>query len=381
MGPRPMARVTAAACLAYACALVPPAARLPRRARVAPLKMVDTTFLEAAISGATCVDDASWWCVVQGGVQGTIVSLHGVVRDTLHVEDNSYGASIILFTAFCRAAIFPLNYVSYAAAEKTKALKPFQDKIKTRYGEDQQAVNIATAKLYELSGTNPLAGCLPSIAQIPVFIALYRSVLNLAFEGELNEPFFWLPSLEGPTYASQRGIGWLTDNWVSGVPSLGWHDTAAFLVLPIALIVTQSISMSVLQPPPDPNDKAAMRANRVLKYLPLMIGWFAANVPAGLGLYWMTSNVLSVVSTKAAKGYLAANPPKVEVNLRELGLDDESAGVKLPATIEEAIMEAKLNARPNRTPRRPGIAPLALFDAQETEANVAAVKRLEGVSR
>ena len=70
--------------------------------------------------------------------------------------------------------------------------------------------------------------------------------------------------MEGPTYDNGRGLQWLTDNWVDGVPPLGWHDTLCFLALPAALVVAQTISMRVLSPPPDPNDKAAQNANRVL---------------------------------------------------------------------------------------------------------------------
>ena len=79
-----------------------------------------------------------------------------------------------------------------------------------------------------------------------------------------GEGFLWLPNLEGPTYDNGRGLQWLTDNWVDGVPPLGWHDTLCFLALPAALVVAQTISMRVLSPPPDPNDKAAQNANRVL---------------------------------------------------------------------------------------------------------------------
>ena len=118
----------------------------------------------------------------------------------------------------------------YEATDRNKALKPYMDKIRERYADDQQSMNLATAKLYEMTETNPLAGCLPAIAQIPVFISLYRSVLNLAFEGKIGEGFLWLPNLEGPTYDKGRGLQWLTEGWVDGVPSLGWHDTLCFLV-------------------------------------------------------------------------------------------------------------------------------------------------------
>ena len=283
------------------------------------------------------------------------------MHDNLGIENGSWGLSIILFTAFLRTLIFPLNFISYEATDRNKALKPYMDKIRERYAEDQQSMNLATAKLYEMTETNPLAGCLPAIAQIPVFIALYRSILNLAFEKRIGEGFLWLPNLEGPTYDNGRGLQWLTDNWVDGVPPLGWHDTLCFLALPAALVVAQSISMKVLSPPPDPNDKAAQNANRVLKYLPLMIGYFSANVPAGLGLYWMTSNVFSVAGSLGAKAYLKQNPPKLDVELKELGIDDESAGVKIPATLEEALVDARLNAQPVRAPIRPGINAVPAF--------------------
>lgn len=331
------------------------------RMRLTPRAMVDlSTFDLAAISGTTCINEGGAWCSTQNTFQSLIVGLHGVVVQA-GVKENAYGLTIILFTLFCRTITFPLNYVSYQSTDRVKALKPYLDKIRDRY-KDQKAVNLASAKLYEMTNTNPIAGCLPSIAQIPVFIFLYRSVLNLAFEDQINEPFFWLPSLEGPTFDKGRGIQWLTE-WVDGVPPLGWHDTLCFMALPMALVVTQSISMRVLAPPTDPNDEGAQRAQRFLKYLPLLIGFFSAQTPSGLGLYWMTSNVFSVVSSYAAKSYLAANPPSLDVDLVELGIDDESAGIKLPNTIEEAIAQAKINARPLRTPRRPGVPPIDAFTA------------------
>lgn len=326
-----------------------------RVVRLPPPKMLPTLDL-AAIQGTTCVNEGGAWCSTQNTFQSLIVGLHGLVVQA-GIKENAYGLTIILFTLMCRTLTFPLNYVSYQSTDRVKALKPYLDKIRDRY-KDQKAVNLASAKLYEMTNTNPIAGCLPSIAQIPVFIFLYRSVLNLAFEDQINEPFFWLPSLEGPTFDKGRGIQWLTE-WVDGVPPLGWHDTLCFMALPMALVVTQSISMRVLSPPSD--DEGTQRAQRFLKYLPLLIGFFSAQTPSGLGLYWMTSNVFSVVSSYAAKSYLAANPPSLDVDLVELGIDDESAGIKLPNTIEEAIAQAKINARPLRTPRRPGVPPIDTF--------------------
>jgi YidC/Oxa1 family membrane protein insertase len=70
-------------------------------------------------------------------------------------------------------------------------------------------------------------------------------------QNELNEPFLWLPNLEGPTYgaAPADGMNWLTKNWDGLIPPLGWHDTIAFLSIPLILIVSQSVSQKLLQPP------------------------------------------------------------------------------------------------------------------------------------
>lgn len=76
-------------------------------------------------------------------------------------------------------------------------------------------MNQKIAEMYQTNNVNPLAGCLPSLAQIPVFIGLYRSVLNLAAADKLDEPFLFLPSLEGPTYGADptHGTDWLLSGW------------------------------------------------------------------------------------------------------------------------------------------------------------------------
>ena len=76
-------------------------------------------------------------------------------------------------------------------------------------------MNQKIAEVYQTNEVNPLAGCIPSIVQIPVFIGLYRAVLNLAKENALDEPFLFLPNLEGPTYGADpaHGSDWLFKNW------------------------------------------------------------------------------------------------------------------------------------------------------------------------
>jgi len=222
-----------------------------------------------------------------------ITALHELLQG-LGVQ-NSYGPAIILFTIGVKALTFPLTKQQIESTTKMQAIAPAAKALQEKYRDrDPARLNQELQKLYTENSVNPLAGCLPALAQIPLFIGLYRSLLNLAKADALAEPFLWLPSLEGPVADYQEGIGWLTE-WVNGAPKFGWSDTIAYLVLPILLVISQYASTALLTPKTD--DPAQQQSQAILKFLPLMIGWFSLNVPSGLGLYWLTNNFLTTAST------------------------------------------------------------------------------------
>ncbi|EGB02892.1 hypothetical protein AURANDRAFT_16967, partial [Aureococcus anophagefferens] len=191
-----------------------------------------------------------------------ITLIHGVV--------GSYGVAIVLFTLLLKAVTFPLNYQQIESTTKMQALQPAIKRIQAKYAADPQQMNIMMAELYQENELNPLAGCLPALVQIPIFIALYRSLLSLAKEDLLEESFLWIPNLEGPVYGAQNA------DW---------------------LFKFDHASTTLLQPPADPNNEAAQTSNQVLKYLPLMVGFFSLNVPAGLTIYWFCNNIITTAST------------------------------------------------------------------------------------
>ena len=157
--------------------------------------------------------------------------------------------------------------------------------IQAKYQTNPEVMQREMQLLYSENDVNPLAGCFPALVQIPVFIGLYRALLKLASDDLLNEPFLWLPNLEGcvgcvphlfrpsvaiatlaslislrcalrclpfrPVYGAQNA-DWLFQNWEGTTPPLGWHDTLCYLTLPLILIVVQSISQRLLTPPQDP---------------------------------------------------------------------------------------------------------------------------------
>ncbi|QCD88346.1 inner membrane protein PPF-1, chloroplastic isoform X1 [Vigna unguiculata] len=231
-----------------------------------------------------------------GFISEAMEAILKVLKDGLsavHVP-YAYGFAIILLTVIVKAATLPLTKQQ---VESTLAMQNLQPKIKAiqeRYAGNQERIQLETSRLYRQAGVNPLAGCLPTLATIPVWIGLYQALSNVANEGLLTEGFFWIPSLAGPTTIAARqsgaGISWLFP-FVDGHPPLGWQDTAAYLILPVLLVVSQFVSMEIMKPPEtDPSQKNQLL---VLKFLPLMIGYFSLSVPSGLTIYWFINNVLS----------------------------------------------------------------------------------------
>jgi YidC/Oxa1 family membrane protein insertase len=259
-----------------------------------------------------------------------------------------------LFTLGIRAILFPLNYLQLSSSQKSIALNPKLAEIREKYPDNKELQGQMTALLYQETEVNPLAGCLPALVQIPVFIALYRSFLNLASKGVIDEPFLWFPNLEGPTFGA-RSTDWITAGWQGQVPSLGWHDTIAYLTIPLLLFIAQSVSLRVLTPPSD--DPAVQKSQQILKYLPLMISYFSLSVPAGLGVYWIINNVMSTVVTGGIKAYLKSLPGEgFDIDLDALANSVKSAYVN-PAwgygSEQQMVDEAKANYRPARQSKIP----------------------------
>ncbi|KAJ6895441.1 inner membrane protein PPF-1 [Populus alba x Populus x berolinensis] len=330
-------------------------------------------FLYTLADAAVAVDSAAsttstdtpqksggWFGFISDGMEFVLK----VLKDGLsavHVP-YAYGFAIILLTVIVKVATLPLTKKQ---VESTLAMQNLQPKIKAiqqRYAGNQEKIQLETSRLYRQAGVNPLAGCFPTLATIPVWIGLYQALSNVANEGVLTEGFFWIPSLGGPTTIAARqsgsGISWLFP-FVDGHPPLGWNDTAAYLVLPVLLVVSQYVSMEIMKPPQtdDPTQKNTLL---VFKFLPLMIGYFSLSVPSGLSIYWFTNNILSTaqqvwlrklggakpVVNENASGIItagrakrsAAQPGQPGDRFRQL--KDEDKGKKLSKALQSEDVQA-----------------------------------------
>lgn len=331
-----------------------------------------------AVADAVAEDDGGLWRqwlnVFRNGLDFAHSKLDGPLRNAGF--ENTWGMSIFLFTASVRSLLIPLSIQQSKSTEYVKALKPYQDEIKEKFKDNEDLKNRATAKLFEDSGTNPLSGCLFSLAQIPVFLGLYRGITLLAKEGKIDEPFLWIPTLAGPVSPpTYRGLEWLTEGWTFPegsipVPQLGWETTLAFLVMPVVLVLGQKLTMTVLSPDSDTSKMSDEereqfeRSQGILKFLPLLIGFFSLQVPAGLTIYWFTSNFFTLSQSLAVRQYYKANPPKIELpdywdaleNMEEMTPEEKrkaaKAGIATGPKFEDLIDEAKFHFVVERNPLR-----------------------------
>lgn len=330
-----------------------------------------------AVADATPADDGGWWKTYLNIFKSGLVLVHSTVDEPLRNMglSQTWGPSIAIFTLGVRSLLLPISVQQAKSTEKIKALKPYQDQIKEKFKDNKDMMNRATAKLFEDTGANPLTGCFISLSQIPIFLGLYRSITLLARDGKIDEPFLWIPSLQGPVTAPDfRGMQWLTEGWTFDgsfpVPELGWATTLAFAAMPVALVLQQSLNLKILSPETDTDAMSDEEREQfektqgILKFLPLMIGYFSLQVPAGLTIYWFTSNLFTVSQALAVRAYYKANPPEIELPDYWDALDDVAAmspeerrqaaeaGIPTGPSFDDLLDEAKFHYVVERNPLR-----------------------------
>ena len=280
--------------------------------------LTDEQIAQAAteVSRYSQVDKTGVIGFLASGIEQAIDLVHTVLKGA--GLEYTYGIAIITLTCLIKAATLPLTTKQLESTTKMQKLTPLQQKIQAKYANDEQTKNQMLSQLFQTAQVNPLAGCFPALVQIPIFISLYRALLNLVAENKLDEPFLWIPDLEGPVYQKPPGesLDWLK-SIISGNPDLGWSDTIAFMSLPLILYVSQTISMKILQPKKDPNrimTEQEQFSQGLVNNLPFIVAFFSLNVPAGLSIYWIVNNVLTTVITVLVKKQYENDTLPVEVD-------------------------------------------------------------------
>jgi YidC/Oxa1 family membrane protein insertase len=178
----------------------------------------------------------------------------------IHDFVGNWGWSIVLLTLLIKVAFYKLSETSYRSMARMRKLQPKMQQLKERFGDDRPRMNQELMELYKREKINPLGGCLPVLVQIPVFIALYWVLLESV---ELRQADFML---------------WIND--------LSAPDP--YFVLPIIMGISMLVQQRLSPTPMDPVQA------KIMMFLPVVFTVFFLFFPAGLVLYWVTNNILSI---------------------------------------------------------------------------------------
>ena len=208
--------------------------------------------LEEAAPGLDLTRDYGWLTPLSAPIFWALSKIEKLV--------GNWGWAIIILTFLIKLALYPLSATSYKSMAQMRKLTPRLQKLKEMYGDDRQKLHQAMADLYKKEKINPLGGCLPIVLQIPVFIALYYCLIAAV---------------------EMRGAPWI-----------GWiHDLSApdpLYILPVVMALTSILQVKLNPTPPDP-----MQA-KMMMIMPVVFSVMFLFFPAGLVLYWVTSNALSI---------------------------------------------------------------------------------------
>lgn len=180
--------------------------------------------------------------------------------DGIHSFVNNWGVAIILLTVLIKILFFYPSAASYRSMAKMRKVQPKMLELKERYGDDRQKFSAEMMKLYRTEKVNPFGGCLPILIQMPVFLALYWVLMESV---ELRQAPFFL---------------WIED--------LSVKDP--FYILPLIMGVTMWIQQKLNPTPPDPTQA------KIMQMMPVMFTLLFLFFPAGLVLYWVVNNTLSI---------------------------------------------------------------------------------------
>ena len=281
-------------------------------------------------------------CVYYGWFSGPAKVLAWLLHLLYGIVAN-YGVAIVLLTVLVRGAMFPLSRKAAVNAQKMQELAPELKKIGEKYKDDLEGRMKAQRELQQRVGFNPMAGCLPMVLQLPIFIGLYRA-LSVDIElrqAAISEQMSWASNLAGPdmlaywgdwlwAYLSGRGTGWLGPY---------------FNILPV-IVVGLFLAQQKLFMPPATDEQTAM-TQKVMTYMTLLMGLFFFRVPAGLCIYFITSSLWGICERILVKKTL---PQGKHFDAAVLEGGSGSATAKSSASLAERLRQ---QVSPTQPPTQP----------------------------
>lgn len=190
----------------------------------------------------------------------------------------SGGLAIVLFTLAIRLVMLPLSVYQMRSQKAMTAIQPLIKEVQRKHGNDRERVTQETMRIYKEHGVNPASGCLPLVIQMPIFIGLYSALITLSSQDsgddQFREPFLWMPSLGEPD---------------------------PLYILPILTGVSQLVQQRMMTMPT--SDPQQQMMNRMMTFMPLVFLGITFSLPSGLVLYWVVSNLFSILQQYFTTGW------------------------------------------------------------------------------
>jgi YidC/Oxa1 family membrane protein insertase len=196
--------------------------------------------------------------------------------------------AIVLLTLVVRSLLFPLTVKQVRNMRQVQSLKPELDKLKAKYSGNTRKQREEQTKLYQERGINPLGGCLPLLVQMPIFIGIFYVIRKFGgFEGGLGSGTV---SASEPSF-KEGGLLWFTD----------LSSSDGTLILPLLAAATMLASMEITNKSMEPQQRWLMRL------LPVGFAFFTYWFPAGMFVYWITSNLVTLTQNYVIYNFLPAS--------------------------------------------------------------------------
>ena len=213
-----------------------------------------------------------------------IVPMHKILSYFFNFTGN-YGYAIILLTILVRVVFFPLNQYSMKSMGKMKSLGPEIENLKTRFKDDKQQLQREMMKLYKVNGVNPASSCFPILIQIPIFFSLYKLLLlDLAMR---HSPFVWV-------WQDLSAKDPLTIFNLFGLLPFNVPTFLEIGLLPVLMGSSMWLQMK-LSPQPSGSDEMQKMQKKIFMLMPLFLTVILAPFAAGLILYWVCTNILTII--------------------------------------------------------------------------------------
>ena len=219
----------------------------------------------------------------------------------------SWGLTIIVFTVLVKVIFWPLTMQQMRASRAMQALQPQLADLKKQHGKDKEKMMQEQMRLYKENRVNPMAGCLPMLIQLPIWIGLYQALYKLVERPDFADKFLGIWNLALPE-----------PNLPIGIPIL------AILTALSQFVVQRMMQVNAT----DPQQKSM---NQAMQFMPIMYLFISARMPAGLVLYWVASNAFTMIQQSFYTGWKGVIPAGLIPGL----------GSKAPAIVE---------SRPRREP-------------------------------